>query len=96
MIFHQLLIDFLVERLPDLSTSDKTTCNALNKLFKLCFSAVGLHPNNEPVLQPHIATIIHTCVERGAQQRDSYHYFVLLRHMFRSFGQGKYELFYKE
>lgn len=42
----------------NLSGPDKTAATVLLRLFKLVFSAIPLFPENESVLQPHLATII--------------------------------------
>jgi hypothetical protein len=42
----------------NLSGTDKTASTVLLRLFKLVFSSIPLFPENETVLQPHLATIV--------------------------------------
>ncbi len=68
----------------------------LLRLFKLAFGSVTLFAENEPVLQPHLNTIITSAMKHATEVKDSTNYFVLLRALFRSIGGGKFDLFFKE
>jgi transformation/transcription domain-associated protein len=68
----------------------------LLRLFKLVFGSVTIFAENEPVLQPHLSTIITAAMKHATEVKDSTNYFVLLRALFRSIGGGKFDQFFKE
>jgi len=95
-IFADILLNFLIDRMRNLASGDKTVAAVLVRLFKLVFGSVTLFAENEPVLQPHLATIITTSMKHATEVKDSINYFVLLRALFRSIGGGKFDLSFKE
>jgi transformation/transcription domain-associated protein len=94
-IFADILLNFLMDRMKQLAGPDKTASVVLLRLFKLVFGSVTLFSDNEPVLQPHLATIVTMSLKYAGEVKDSMNYFVLLRALFRSIG-GKFDALYKE
>ncbi|KII95163.1 hypothetical protein PLICRDRAFT_693420 [Plicaturopsis crispa FD-325 SS-3] len=94
-----IVLRFLIDRLPSLGEDDDTTAVAKIRLFKMAFSAVGLHPvTNEPILAAHLAKLIMDCFPLAAKATKPTNYFHLLRGLFRAIGGGggRFELLYKE
>lgn len=95
--FAGLLLQFLVERLPDLGSADSLGSSVLLRLFKMCFMAVTMFPDlNEVILQPHLASIIIQSMKLSAKAENPMAYYILMRALFRSIGGGRFELLYKE
>lgn len=95
--FSGLLLRFLVFHLEELGGPDENRSTALFRHFKLVFMAVTLFPDhNEPVLRPHLANIIMTCLKCATRTSESIHYFLLLRTLFRNIGGGRFEALYQE
>ncbi|KAI9139518.1 hypothetical protein BKA69DRAFT_1040037 [Paraphysoderma sedebokerense] len=95
--FSGILLRFLVDRLEHLGASNTAYSAVMLRLFKLVFMAVTLFPEaNEVVLQPHVSTIITSCMKLSAKAKEPSNYFFLLRALFRSIGGGRFELLYKE
>lgn len=95
-MFADILLNFLIERMKNLAGPDKIASSMLLKLFKLVFGSVTLFAENEPVLQPHLSTIIPAAMKHATEVKDSVNYFYLLRALFQSIGGGKFDLFFKE
>jgi len=93
-IFADILLTFLIDKLKVLSSDDKIAHSMILRLYKLVFGSTQLFAENEPVLQPHLSTIITTALKYAAEVKDSSNYFVLLKMMFRSVGSGKFDLFF--
>eukprot|EP00026_Physarum_polycephalum_P000015 Phypoly_transcript_00015.p1 GENE.Phypoly_transcript_00015~~Phypoly_transcript_00015.p1 ORF type:complete len:3639 (+),score=586.09 Phypoly_transcript_00015:159-11075(+) len=94
--FAEILLNFLMDRIKNLAGTDKNTATVLLRLFKLVFSSIPLFPENESVLQPHLATIVTSAMKYASEVKESVNYFALLRSLFRSIGGGKFDLFMKE
>lgn len=62
-LFYAILFIILTTPFRSLSGPDKTGATVLLRLFKLVFSAIPLFPENESVLQPHLATIITSSIK---------------------------------
>ena len=91
------LLDYLLRNLAMLGGEDRNASSVLLRLFKLVFGSVSLFAEqNESVLQPYLADIIHRSLELAPTAHDPINYFMLLRALFRSIGGGKFELLYKE
>eukprot|EP01114_Cavostelium_apophysatum_P014185 TRINITY_DN3613_c0_g1_i5.p1 TRINITY_DN3613_c0_g1~~TRINITY_DN3613_c0_g1_i5.p1 ORF type:complete len:3612 (+),score=1106.25 TRINITY_DN3613_c0_g1_i5:200-11035(+) len=95
-VFADILLNFLIDRMNDLAGTDKTPASVLLKLFKLVFGSVTLFADNETILQPHLSTIVTSALKHAAEVKDSFNYFILLRGLFRSIGNGKFDLFAKD
>ena len=68
----------------------------LLRLFKVVFSSIGLFPNNEAVLRPHLQTLVVSCLRSATQTSSPGNFYYLLRALFRSISGGKFEHSYKE
>lgn len=95
--FAGLLLQFLVDRLPELGSPEPLRSSILLRMFKMCFMAVTMFPDlNEAILQPHLANIIIQSMKLSAKAENSLSYYILMRALFRSIGGGRFELLYKE
>jgi phosphatidylinositol kinase/protein kinase (PI-3 family) len=98
--FAEILLNFLVDRMELLGKvskeTDATMASVLLRLFKIVFASVTLFPDNEPVLQPHLAKIVTSSLTHATEMRDALNYLHLLRALFKSIATGKFELLYKE
>lgn len=87
-----ILLNFLIEHLKELSNPNKLISQTLLNLFKLVFGSLNIHPENEQVLQPYITNFIQTTMKYTAQVSDPINYFVLLRSLFQHFSGGSFFL----
>lgn len=95
--FAGMVLQYLMDKLPEVGSSDIVRSSILLRMFKLSFMAVTLFSaHNEQVLLPHITKIITQCVQLSVTAEKPIHYFILLRSLFRSIGGGRFELLYKE
>lgn len=95
--FAGMLLQFLMDRIEEVGTSDVTKSSILLRLFKLSFMAVTLFSaQNEQVLLPHVSKIITKSIQLSTTAEEPMNYFLLLRSLFRSIGGGRFEHLYKE
>ena len=95
--FSGMVLQYLMERIHEVGTSDMTKAKILLRMFKLSFMAVTLFSvQNEQVLHPHVTKIVTKCIELSITAEEPMNYFLLLRSLFRSIGGGRFELLYKE
>ena len=95
--FAGMLLQFLMERIEEIGTSNITKSAILLRLFKLSFMAVTLfNQQNEQVLLPHVTKIVTLSIQLSTSAEEPMNYFYLLRSLFRSIGGGRFELLYKE
>lgn len=95
--FAGMLLQFLMDRIGDVGTSDIKRSSILLRMFKLSFMAVTLFSQpNEPVLLPHVTNIVTKSIQLSTTAEVPMNYFYLLRSLFRSIGGGRFELLYKE
>ena len=95
--FAGMVLQYLMNKLPEVGSSDIKKSSILLRMFKLSFMAVTLFSqHNEQVLHPHITKIVTQCVHLSVSAEKPIHYFILLRSLFRSIGGGRFELLYKE
>ncbi|KAI9846327.1 MAG: hypothetical protein M1837_004180 [Sclerophora amabilis] len=95
--FAGMLLQFLMDRIEKVGTSDVKRSSILLRLFKLSFMAVTLFSTqNEQVLLPHVTKIVTKSIELSTTAEEPMNYFLLLRSLFRSIGGGRFELLYKE
>jgi transformation/transcription domain-associated protein len=92
-LFADILLNHLVSKMGDLSGPN---ADILLQLFKMVFRSVSLFPENEPILQPHLGPIITESMRWASLVKDSANYFYLLKHLFRSISNGKFNEFAKE
>lgn len=82
--FGSSLLEHLLRALPALGGADRNVSSVLLRLFKLVFGSVSLFADqNESVLQPCLADIIHRSLELAPTAADPINYFMLLRALFR-------------
>ncbi|CAI6307238.1 unnamed protein product [Periconia digitata] len=95
--FAGMLLQFLMDRIEEVGTSDVKKSSILLRLFKLSFMAVTLFSaQNEQVLLPHVSKIITKSIQLSTTAEEPMNYFLLLRSLFRSIGGGRFEHLYKE
>ncbi|RMZ92452.1 hypothetical protein DV736_g312, partial [Chaetothyriales sp. CBS 134916] len=95
--FAGMVLQYLMDKLPEVGSSDIKKSSILMRMFKLSFMAVTLFSQqNEAVLHTHITKIVTQCVQLSVTAEKPIHYFILLRSLFRSIGGGRFELLYKE
>lgn len=95
--FAGMLLQFVMDRIGEVGSSDIKKASILLRMFKLAFMAVTLYSTqNEPVLLPHVANIITKSIQLSTSAQEPINYFYLLRSLFRSIGGGRFELLYKE
>ncbi len=95
--FAGMLLQFLMDRIEEVGTSDVKKSSILLRLFKLSFMAVTLFSTqNEQVLQPHVTKIITKSLQLSTTAQEPMNYFLLLRSLFRSIGGGRFEHLYHE
>ncbi|KAL4894795.1 hypothetical protein BDV59DRAFT_164257 [Aspergillus ambiguus] len=95
--FSGMVLQYLMDRIHEVGTSDMTKAKILLRMFKLSFMAVTLFSaQNEQVLFPHVSKIVTKCLELSVTAEQPMNYFLLLRSLFRSIGGGRFELLYKE
>jgi len=95
--FAGMLLQFLMDRIGEVGTSDIKKSSILLRMFKLSFMAVTLfNQQNEQVLLPHVTKIVTQSIQLSTSAEEPMNYFYLLRSLFRSIGGGRFELLYKE
>ena len=95
--FAGMLLQFLMNKIGEVGTSDVRKSSILLRLFKLSFMAVTLFAvQNEMVLLPHITSIITKSIQLSTTAEEPMNYFYLLRSLFRSIGGGRFEALYKD
>lgn len=95
--FSGMVLQYLMDRIHEVGTSDMCKSRILLRMFKLSFMAVTLFSTqNEAVLHPHVTKIVTKCIELSVTAEEPMNYFLLLRSLFRSIGGGRFELLYKE
>ena len=78
--FADILLNFLIGRIKFvtlpcffftrhrcLADPDKLIAVVMLRLFKLAFGAVTIFPSNDPVLQPHLQTLISACLKYSSE-----------------------------
>ncbi|KAI9662779.1 MAG: hypothetical protein M1829_006123 [Trizodia sp. TS-e1964] len=95
--FAGMMLQFLMDRIEEVGSSDVKKASILLRLFKLSFMAVTLFSKqNELVLLPHVVKIVTRSIQLATTAEEPMNYFILLRSLFRSIGGGRFELLYKE
>ncbi|EEH23239.2 hypothetical protein PABG_05450 [Paracoccidioides brasiliensis Pb03] len=95
--FAGMVLQYLMDRIHEVGTSNVSKSRILLRMFKLSFMAVTLFSSqNEQVLHPHLTKIVTKCIELSVTAEEPMNYFLLLRSLFRSIGGGRFELLYKE
>ena len=95
--FAGMLLQFLMEKIEDVGSSNVKKSSILLRMFKLSFMAVTLFcTQNEQVLLPHVTKLVTKSIQLSTTADEPLNYFYLLRSLFRSIGGGRFELLYKE
>ncbi|KAI4155573.1 MAG: hypothetical protein LQ340_000907 [Diploschistes diacapsis] len=95
--FAGMLLQFLMDKIEDVGSSDVKKSSILLRMFKLSFMAVTLFcAQNEQVLLPHVTKLVTKAIKLSTTAEEPMNYFYLLRSLFRSIGGGRFELLYKE
>ena len=95
--FAGMLLQFLMDKIEDVGSSDVKKSSILLRMFKLSFMAVTLFcTQNEQVLLPHVTKLVTKAIKLSTTAEEPMNYFYLLRSLFRSIGGGRFELLYKE
>ena len=95
--FAGMLLQFLMDHIKDVGTTNIKQSSILLRMFKLSFMAVTLFSStNEQVLLPHVTNIVTQSIHLSTTAEEPMNYFYLLRSLFRSIGGGRFEHLYKE
>lgn len=96
--FADVLVNFLVtSKLDLLKQPDTPAAKLVLQLFRYLFVAVAKSQGDcERVLQPHIATLMETCMKYATEVDKPHGYMQLLRTMFCALSVGKFELLFRE
>lgn len=89
-LFSEILLDFLISKIGDLSGPKS---DVLLQLFKLVFQSVVSYPENESILLPHLAPIITDSMRWAGLVKDPTNYFYFLRSLFQSIANSVYYSF---
>ncbi|KAF6004270.1 hypothetical protein F1559_004571 [Cyanidiococcus yangmingshanensis] len=94
--FADILITFLTEHLEEIVGEDTARASVLLRLFKIMFASVTLFADNEPVLKPHLGTIVRRCIQLAATASNPTNALQVLRALFKSLAGGRFDLLYRE
>jgi hypothetical protein len=94
--FADILITFLTEHLEEIVGEDIARASVLLRLFKIMFASVTLFADNEPVLKPHLGTIVRRCIQLAATTANPTNALQVLRALFKSLAGGRFDLLYRE
>lgn len=96
-LFAMVMVEFLLERMDVIGTTDVEKSNLYLKLFKLIFGSVSMFATeNETMIRPYLQKIVTNSMEMAMRAEEPYNYFLLLRALFRSIGGGTYDILYQE
>lgn len=96
--FADVLVNYLVtSKLDTLKQPDTPAAKLVLQLFRYLFVAVAkFSADCERVLQPHVITLMETCMKNATEVEKPLGYMQLLRTMFRALSGGKFELLFRE
>eukprot|EP01127_Copromyxa_protea_P022666 TRINITY_DN8267_c0_g1_i1.p1 TRINITY_DN8267_c0_g1~~TRINITY_DN8267_c0_g1_i1.p1 ORF type:complete len:3694 (+),score=584.33 TRINITY_DN8267_c0_g1_i1:40-11082(+) len=92
-LFADIMLHYLISKMGDLSSPN---AEVLLRLFKMVFRSVSMFTESDPILRPHLGPIITESMRWASLVKDSANYFYLLKHLFRSISNGKFNEFAKE
>jgi transformation/transcription domain-associated protein len=96
-LFATVMVEFLLDRMDVIGSSDIEKSNLYLKLFKLIFGSVSMFATeNETMIRPYLQKIVVNSMEMAMRAEEPYNYFLLLRALFRSIGGGTYDILYQE
>ncbi|KAJ1496047.1 hypothetical protein T484DRAFT_1760329, partial [Baffinella frigidus] len=95
--FTDILLQFLVQRIRDLSSSDKHEGQVILNLFKTIFIGISTYPDNEHVLKQHVRQIVIACLKHAMQEKRATRYYLLscLKHAMQEKRATSYYLLLK-
>lgn len=94
-IFSEILLNFLIDKIPRLAVTEKNEGTILLALFKLLFSTIDIYKEEAEIhFRPHLPGIISQTIKLSAETSDPKNYFLLIRNLMRSI--SKTSLFSKE
>uniref|UniRef100_A0A7I4F837 Non-specific serine/threonine protein kinase n=1 Tax=Physcomitrium patens TaxID=3218 RepID=A0A7I4F837_PHYPA len=96
--FADVLVNYLVtSKLDTLKQPDTPAAKLVLQLFRYLFVAVAkFSADCERVLQPHVITLMESCMKNATEVEKPLGYMQLLRTMFRALSGGKFELLFRE
>lgn len=109
-IFADIVMIFVLERLEDMgaptaaelrpnATDEEKTRSAtallLLNMFRIVAGSLSLYADNEDALLPYMARLVRRSVRLALRCRYKQHYLLMLRHLFRSIGGGKFQRLYE-
>lgn len=78
------MVEFLLDRMEVIGSSDVEKSNLYLKLFKLIFGSVSMFATeNETMIRPYLQKIVMNSMELAMRAEEPYNYFLLLRALFR-------------
>lgn len=96
-LFATVMVEYLLERMEEIGSSDIEKSNLYLKLFKLIFGSVGIFAvENEPMIRPYLQKIVLNSMEMAMRAEEPFNYFLLLRALLRSIGVGIFDMLYQE
>jgi transformation/transcription domain-associated protein len=96
-LFASVMVEFLLDRMHIIGTSNIELSNLYLKMFKLIFGSVSMFANeNETMIRPYLQKIVINSMSMATKAEEPYNYFLLLRALFRSIGGGTYDILYQE
>uniref|UniRef100_A0A8D8UEY6 Transformation/transcription domain-associated protein n=1 Tax=Cacopsylla melanoneura TaxID=428564 RepID=A0A8D8UEY6_9HEMI len=95
-IFATLLVEYLLEHMHEMGDVNTERSDLYLKLFKIVFESVSSFAENEHMLRPHVHSIVNKSMELAMTARKPFNYFLLLKVLFLSIGNGKHDLLYQE
>lgn len=95
-VFASLLVEYLLEHMHEMGNVNKERSDLYHKLFKIVFESVSTITDNEHMLRPHVHSIVNKCMELAMTAKKPFNYFLLLKVLFLSIGNGKHDLLYQE
>lgn len=95
-IFATLLVEYLLEHMHEMGELNTDKSDLYLKLFKIVFESVSAFAENEHMLRPHVHSIVNKSMELAMTAKKPFNYFLLLKVLFLSIGNGKHDLLYQE
>lgn len=95
-VFASLLVEYLLEHMHEMGDDNKEKSDLYHKLFKIVFESVSTISENEHMLRPHVHSIVNKCMELAMTAKKPFNFFLLLKVLFLSIGNGKHDLLYQE
>ncbi|KAI5692204.1 hypothetical protein M8J75_004578 [Diaphorina citri] len=95
-IFATLLVEYLLGHMHEMGEINTERSDLYLKLFKIVFESVSRFAENEHMLRPHVHSIVNKSMDLAMTAKKPFNYFLLLKILFLSIGNGKHDLLYQE